>query len=159
MTAYSNIINKAVETAMSAEGFNARDLAPAVYAKISAADRKRTSIATITKDLRQAANDLQKSALKVRSDKQLGFSFLVLPGAVSVDDDGAKVKSTLALSRLEFRKAVELRRNKQSAIGEVADEMENAEAVAAPYWDAHPDWTFGQCLDALQADANRGDVA
>ena len=43
MTAYSNIINKAVETAMAGDGFNARTLAPTVYDRISRVDRKRTA--------------------------------------------------------------------------------------------------------------------
>ncbi|RVT80192.1 hypothetical protein EM858_04135 [Agrobacterium sp. CNPSo 2736] len=153
MTAYSNIINETVEATMSGDGFNARTLAPAIYDKISREDRKRTSIATITKDLREAANNIAKSAIKARDDKQLGFNFLLLPGTVSVDDDGAKIKLTLSLSRLEFRKAVENRRKKESAIGEVAFEMETAEKVAAPYWDKHPDWTFGQCLEQAAKDA------
>jgi hypothetical protein len=153
MTAYSNIINKTVEAAMSGEGFNARTLAPTVYGKISRDDRKRTSMATITKDLREAANALAKVALKARDEKQLGFNFLLLPGAVSVDDEGTKIKLTLSLSRFEFRKAVESRRKKEHAIGEVAFEMETAEKVAAPYWDQHPDWTFGQCLEQAAKDA------
>ena len=153
MTAYSNIINKTVEAAMSGEGFNARTLAPTVYGKISRDDRKRTSMATITKDLREAANALAKVALKARDEKQLGFNFLLLPGAVSVDDEGTKIKLTLSLSRFEFRKAVESRRKKEHSIGEVAFEMETAEKVAAPYWDQHPDWTFGQCLEQAAKDA------
>jgi hypothetical protein len=159
MTAYSNVINKAVETAISGAGFDARALAPTIYEKISRFDRKRTSIATITKDLREAANDYAKSAMKTHTEKQMGFNFLKLPGAVAVDDEGSKVKLTLSLSRMEFRKSVERRRTKQMAIGEVADEMELAESVANPYWDLHPDWTFGQCLEQAAKDQQIGDAA
>lgn len=159
MTAYSNIINKSVETAISGDGFDARALAPKVYEKISREDRKRTSIATITKDLREAANDFAKSAMKTHTERQMGFNFLKIPGAVSVDDDGSKVKLTLSLSRLEFRKSVERRRKKQSSIEEIADEMELAESVANPYWDKHPEWTFGQCLDQAARDQQVGDAA
>lgn len=153
MTAYSDIINKAVQAAISGTGFNARSLAPEVYGKISGVDRKRTSIATITKDLREAANDFAKSAMKAHTEKQMGFNFLKLPGAVAVDDEGSKVKLTLSLTRMEFRKSVERRRSKQTAIAEVADEMELAESVAIPYWNAHPDWTFGQCIEQAEKDA------
>lgn len=159
MTAYSNVINKFVESAISGEGFDARALAPHVYDKISRADRKRTSVATITRDLRESANDFAKTAMKTHTDRQMGFNFLKLPGAVAVDDDGSKVKLTLSLSRMQFKKSVQRRRDKQSAIGEVADEMELAEKVVEPYWDAHPDWTFGQCIDALEIDAAKGAAA
>jgi hypothetical protein len=153
MTAYSNVINKVVETAISGEGFNARTLAPKVYDKIGREDRKRTSIATITRDLRDAANDFAKTAMKAHSEKQIGFNFLKLPGAVAVDDEGSKVKLTMSLSQMEFRKSVERRRSKQTAIGQVADEMELAESVAAPYWKLHPEWTFGRCIEQAEKDA------
>jgi hypothetical protein len=152
MTVYSNIINKAVEAAMSGDGFNARNLAPAVYEKISRIDRKRTSIATITKDLREAANAIAKTAMKAREDRQFGFSFLLMPGAVAVDDEGSKIKLTLSLSQVEYRKAVAGRRTKEKAIGNVATEMELAEKVADPYWQQHPEWTFGQCLEQAAVD-------
>lgn len=159
MTAYSNAINKAVETALAGDGFNARALAPTVYDRISRVDRKRTSIATITRDLREAANAMAKSAMKAHDDKQFGFSFLLLPGAVAVDDDETKVKLTLSLSRVEFRKAIDVRRKRERSMGEVASEMELAEKVAAPYWDHHPDWTFGQCIEQAEKDAETGEAA
>jgi hypothetical protein len=159
MTAYSNVVNKEVEAAISGTGFDARALAPKVYEKISRFDRKRTSIATITKDLREAANDFAKTAMKAHAEKQMGFNFLKIPGAVAVDDDGSKIKLTLSLSEIEYRKSVERRRSRQSAIGEVADEMEVAEAIAKPYWAAHPDWTFGQCLEQAAKDGSAGEAA
>lgn len=159
MTAYSNIINKAVEGALSQSGFNARELAPTVYSKISGNDRKRTSLATIAKDLREAANSFAKSAMKELAEKQLGFSFLQLPGAIAVDDDGSKIKLTLSLSRLEVRKSIERRQTKHSSTGAILGEMEHAEQIATPYWNQHPEWTFGQCLQQAAADRQESDAA
>ena len=97
--------------------------------------------------------------MKAHDDKQFGFSFMLLPGAVAVDDDETKVKLTLSLSRIEFRKAIDVRRKREKSIGEVASEMELAEKVAAPYWDRHPDWTFGQCIEQAEKDAETGEAA
>jgi hypothetical protein len=159
VTAYSNIINQTVAAAMSDSGFDARLYAPKVYDKIGRLERKRTSLATIAKDLRRAANDLAVRAMKEREGKQLGFGFLNMPGAVAVDADGHKVKFTLALSQLELQAATDFRRKSRSSLDVSIKDMEAAQEVAKAYWRQNPDWNLGQCLEQATKDLRSGAAA
>lgn len=159
MTAYSDIINKTASDAISGEGFDARQFAPTVYRKISKEDRKRTSYATIAKDLRRAAATIEKQAMRAHVAAQLGFAFLDLPGAVAVDEDGHKTKSTMSLRQAEFTKARKLREDTKSSMDASIMAMVAAEQIAAPHWKEHPDWTLGQCLEQAAADGVTGAAA
>ena len=159
MTEYSSIINKTVEDAMSDGGFDASLYAPKVYDKITEAERKRTSLARIRMDLATAANNMAKRAMKAQAERQQMFGFMDLPGAVAVDDEGKKIKFTFSLKRLEFVAAKKRRETDRSSLDTSIGAMTIAEAVAAPYWDANPDWTLGQCLEQAEKDRPEGDAA
>lgn len=159
MTAYSNIINKTVSDAMDSDGFDAAVEAPKVYKKISKTDRERTSIATITRDLKDAASAIAKRAIKEHEAAQKAFEFFDLPGAVSLDIEGRKIKLTRSLSRIEFQRAGRIRKDHHAALGVAVEQFEKAERALGPYWDHHPDWTAGQCMDQLVADRAKGSAA
>ena len=159
MTAYSAIINRTVEEAMSADGFDATALAPKVFKKIGKSDRERTSIATITRDLKDAANNIAKRAVKQHETAQIAFQFFPLPGAVALDLEGHKIKFTRSLSRMEFKRAKAIRKDHHLAAGEAVKVFEDAEKAFNPYWDQHPDWNAGQCMDQLVEDRSKGDAA
>lgn len=159
MTAYSNIINKTVLEAMGEDGFDASVYAPKVWQKISAVERKRTSLAKIKMDLGRAANDIAKRAMKEQVERQSTFGFMGLPGAVSVDDEGRKIKFTLSLKQFEFTAAKERRKTDRAGLDTSISAMNAAEVTARPYWTQHPDWSLGQCLEQAAMDQLAGDAA
>lgn len=159
MTAYSDIINKTVLDAIAAGGLDTNVYGLKVFKKISAAERKRTSVAKIKMDLARAASDIAKRAMKERADRQVAFGFMELPGAVSVDDDGRKIKFTLSLKRLEFKAAKARRVVDRKGLDSSIKAMDAAEVTANPYWDKNPDWTLGECLDQASKDQTSGEAA
>lgn len=159
MTAYSEIINKTVEAAMSADGFDPAVHAPKVFRLIGKEDRERTSIATIARDLKSAANEIAKRAIRQQETAQMAFGFFRLPGAVALDLEGRKIKFTRSLSQMEFQRAAKIRVDHHKASGEAIKEFNAAEEAVRPYWRQHPEWTFGQCLDQLVTDKSKGSAA
>jgi len=137
---------------MSADGFDASELAPKVWAKIGKQDRKRTSIKTIARDLKDAASRIAKQVIRQQETAQMAFAFFKLPGAVSLDLEGRKIKFTRSLTRLEYQRASKIRKDHHTASGDAIKEFDAAEAAVAPYWDQNPEWTFGQCLDQFMSD-------
>ena len=99
-------------------------------------------------------NDRARS-LRVRADgkndalqPQLPFQ---LPAAVAMDLEEATLLATRTLSREQFVRAIEIRR-KQIANDQLAlREWRQALRQADRFWAAHPDWSFGRCLDAILA--------
>lgn len=159
MTAYSDIINKTVLEADAAGGMDTNLYDLKVFNKISAADRKRTSLTTIRADLAKATNALAKRAMKEQAERQGAFGFMHLPGAVAVDDEGRKIKFTLSLKRLEFKAAKARRVVDRKGLDSSIDAMDAAEVTANPYWDQNPDWTLGQCLEQAAKDQTSGEAA
>lgn len=159
MTAYSDIINKTVEQAMSADGFDPAVHAPKVFKLIGKEDRERTSIATIAKDLKAAANEIAKRAIRQQETAQMAFGFFKLPGAVALDLEGRKIKFTRSLTQIEFQRAARIRVDHHRASGEAIKEFDAAEEAVRPYWQKHPNWTFGECLDQLVKDKSKGAAA
>lgn len=159
MTAYSNIINKMVLEAFAADGLDTSVYGLKVFKKISAADRQRTSLTTIKADLARTASTIAKRAMKEQAEKQGSFGFMELPGAVSVDDDGRKIKFTLSLKRIEFKAAKGRRVTDRDGLDTSINAMSEAELVANPYWDLHPDWTLGECLAQAAKDQKSGEAA
>lgn len=57
-----------------------------------------------------------------------------LSGAVAVDVDARKIKLTEALSQMEFKRVMEIRRKQIKDDQAQLKEWENAESLADPYW-------------------------
>ena len=99
--------------------------------------------------------DGRARALRVKAEKstsaaqpELPFH---LPAAVAMDLDGTALVATRALSRAEFERAIEIRRQQIAHDSAALREWRNALRQADRFWAAHPGWSFGQCLDAILA--------
>ncbi|MCZ7855032.1 hypothetical protein O9X81_00215 [Agrobacterium salinitolerans] len=77
-----------------------------------------------------------------------------LPFAVSIDPDETRVKATSELTRDEMAEAIKLRTKNVRDAQLKLSEFVAASRLAEPFWDVHPDWTFGQCVAAYMAPAN-----
>lgn len=75
-----------------------------------------------------------------------------LDKAYALDTEERVVKDTAQMTRPEVRRAIQIRRDQIKADRAKLEQLEQAEAAAAPYWDQHPDWTFGEALYAAARD-------
>lgn len=94
------------------------------------------------------ARALQVRAAKSVTGDQAELPFR-LPAAVAMDREGATLVATRQLSRPEFARAIEIRQMQIVNDGQALREWRNALRQADRFWDDHPDWSFGQCLDAI----------
>ena len=99
-------------------------------------------------DTRARRLKLKAEQAAVPSQAELPFS---LPVAVAVDLDGTTLVSTRQLSRAEFIRAIEIRHLQIANDSSALREWREALRQASQFWAAHPDWNFGDCLDAILA--------
>lgn len=97
--------------------------------------------------------DSRARALKIKAEKsiapaqtQLPFQ---LPAAVAMDMDGTTLVATRRLSRAQFQRAIEIRQAQISNDQRALREWRNALRQADQFWAANPEWSFGECLDAI----------
>ena len=69
----------------------------------------------------------------------------------AVDTEGRVIKRTEDLSRLEFKRLIQIRWEQVQADQAYLNELMKADAALAPVWDAHPEYTYGQAERAYMA--------
>lgn len=99
--------------------------------------------------------DTRARRLKLRAEQaatlaqaELPFS---LPVAVAMDLEGTTLVSTRQLTRAEFARAIEIRHLQIAHDSVALREWREALRQANQFWADHPDWSFGDCLDAILA--------
>lgn len=71
-----------------------------------------------------------------------------LPQVVSMDLEDKVLLPTRALSRNEFIRAIQIREKQIEDDKKAVREWKAALKVADRFWSIHPEWNFGQCMDA-----------
>lgn len=103
--------------------------------------------------------DGRARAMRVRAEESAGAAQaelpFQLPAAVAMDLERTTLVATRALSRAEFERAIEIRRQQIAHDSAALREWRNALRQADRFWADHPDWSFGQCLDAILAASTR----
>ena len=103
--------------------------------------------------------DSRARGLRVKAEKSAGNAQpelpFQLPAAVAMDLEGTTLVATRKLSRAQFERAIEIRRQQIAHDSHALREWRNALRQADRLWVAHPDWSFGDCLDAILAAAGR----
>ena len=66
-----------------------------------------------------------------------------------MDLEGTTLVATRTLSREGFERAIEIRRQQIAHDRRALREWQQALNQADRFWTRHPDWSFGQCLDAI----------
>lgn len=148
MSQLSDAINRAVEEAMSKDGFDATVIAPDIWDGLDEQSRKQVGVQELIRRLKAAANSMAKRALIAMSAAQGELPFN-LPGAVAMDVEGRKIKMTRSLLQHEFERAIAIRRKQLKDDEAVLEEFEAANRAFRPHWQQNPEWTAGQCLDAI----------
>lgn len=103
--------------------------------------------------------DRRARALLVKAERTAGTTQaelpFQLPAAVSMDLEGTTLVATRMLSRAEFARAIEIRRQQIVHDSQALREWRNALRQADRFWARHPGWSFGQCLDAILTAAGK----
>lgn len=103
--------------------------------------------------------DRRARALQVKAGKSAGAAQaelpFQLPAAVAMDLDGTVLVATRNLSRAEFARAIDIRRRQISHDRHALREWQQALNQADRFWTDNPDWSFGQCLDAILAGSGK----
>ena len=99
--------------------------------------------------------DIRARRLKLKAEKsstpeQAALPFQ-LPAAVAMDIDGTTLVATRQLTREGFERAIEIRRLQIANDQHALREWRNALRQADRFWAAKPNWSFGECLDAILA--------
>lgn len=94
------------------------------------------------------ARALRVKAEKVADTAQAELPFQ-LPIAVAMDLDGTTLVATRSLSREGFKRAIAIRSQQIAHDRRALREWQQALNQADRFWTKHPDWSFGQCLDAI----------
>ena len=99
--------------------------------------------------------DTRARRLKLRAERsttsaqaELPFS---LPVAVAMDLEGTTLVSTRQLTRAEFARAIEIRQLQIAHDSAALREWREALRQASQFWEENPNWSFGECLDAILA--------
>lgn len=97
--------------------------------------------------------DGRARALRIKAEKVAGAAQTELPFqlpiAVAMDLEGTTLVATRTLSREGFVRAIEIRRQQIAHDRRALREWQQALNQADRFWAKHPDWDFGQCLDAI----------
>lgn len=155
MTQLSDTITRHVQEALNKDGFEPRLIAPKVWEELDEESRAVCGIAEIIRRMKGTARTLTAKAFEQVGSKQIELPFR-LDGAVAIDTDSHKIRLTESLSQIEFKRAIEIRRKQIKDDQANLKEWENAEQLARPYWNKHPDWSFGQCVKAISRDMKKG---
>ena len=59
------------------------------------------------------------------------------------------LKATRVLSRVEFVRAIQIRGQQITHDRKALREWQQALNAADRFWEMHPEWSFGQCLEAI----------
>lgn len=95
------------------------------------------------------ARALQVKAGRTQEDRQPSLPFQ-LPAAVAMDLEGTMLMATRVLTRAEFVRAIDIRGKQIGNDRRALREWQLALTAADRFWAGHPDWSFGECLDAVQ---------
>jgi hypothetical protein len=97
--------------------------------------------------------DRRARALQVKAERKAGDSQpplpFQLPAAVAMDIESTVLTATRVLTRAEFLRAIQIRSQQIANDRKALREWHEALKAADEFWADHPDWSFGQCLDAV----------
>ena len=154
----NDVVAEIIGDVMAGHAVNKRQAAVKRWDDIDADGQYLAGIDGVVTRIDQRARSLKLKAEKSAAPAQAALPFH-LPAAVAMDIDGTSLVATRQLSRAGFERAIEIRQlqiaNDQRALREWRTALRQADR----FWAANPDWTFGDCLDAILtvgADTARG---
>ena len=149
MSQLSDAINHVLDENASNPAFNGKLAASDIWDGLDADEQKSCGILEVARRIRNAAatRSAERSA---RIPDQMPLPFEGLDYAYPVDTDKGLIKRTRALSRLEFQRVISTREDGIEADSKKLRALQAAYKAVSPIWDAHPDWSFGQCCEEIE---------
>jgi hypothetical protein len=150
MSRLNDLINEAILIHTNADGALVPHEAVSAI-KPSLDDESRDVLVTeaLTSRVTAAAKNSRTAIFKSAKNRNLELPFSDLHGAYPLDLEGRYVKRTESLLRAEMQRVISIREKQIVDDTKHLAELRAAFTAVEPIWDAHPDWTFGQCCNAL----------
>ena len=146
----NDVVAEIVGDVIAGRAINKRQAAVNRWDDIDADGQYLAGIDGVVTRIDTRARRLKLKAEQPSAPDQAALPFQ-LPAAVAMDIDGTTLVSTRRLSRAEFERAIEIRRLQIANDQHALREWRNALRQADQFWEANPDWSFGDCLDAILA--------
>jgi len=144
----NDVVAEIVGDVIAGRAINKRQAAVDRWDDIDADGQYLAGIDGVVGRIDGRARALRVNAEKVADAAQAELPFQ-LPAAVAMDLDGTTLVATRTLSREGFERAIEIRRQQIAHDRRALREWQQALNQADRFWAEHPDWSFGQCLDAI----------
>ena len=144
----NDVVAEIIGDVMAGHAVNKRQAAVKRWDDIDADGQYLAGIDGVVTRIDQRARSLKLKAEKSAAPAQAALPFH-LPAAVAMDIDGTSLVATRQLSRAGFERAIEIRQLQIANDQRALREWRTALRQADQFWAASPDWTFGQCLDAI----------
>ncbi len=146
----NDVVGEIVGEVIAGRAINKRQAAVNRWDDIDADGQYLAGIDGVVARIDTRARRLKLRAEQSSSPEQAALPFQ-LPAAVAMDIDGTTLVATRQLSREGFERAIEIRRLQIANDQHALREWRNALRQADRFWAANPDWSFGECLDAILA--------
>lgn len=146
----NDVVAEIVGEVIAGRAINKRQAAVNRWDDIDADGQYLAGIDGVVARIDTRARRLKLKAEESSAPEQAALPFQ-LPAAVAMDIDGTTLVATRQLSRVEFERAIAIRRLQIANDQHALREWRNALRQADRFWEARPDWSFGECLDAILA--------
>jgi hypothetical protein len=144
----NDVVAEIVGAVIAGRAINKRQAAVNRWDDIDVDGQYLAGIDGVVARIDHRARALRVKAEKSASPEQAELPFQ-LPAAVAMDMDGTALVATRMLSRAEFERAIEIRSLQIAHDSAALREWRNALRQADRFWADNPDWSFGECLDAI----------
>jgi len=146
----NDVVGEIVGEVIAGRAINKRQAAVNRWDDIDADGQYLAGIDGVVARIDTRARRLNLKAEQSSAPEQAALPFQ-LPAAVAMDIDGTTLVATRQLSRAEFERAIAIGRLQIANDQHALREWRNALRQADQFWEAHPDWNFGECLNAILA--------
>jgi len=146
----NDVVAEIIGEVISGRAINKRQAAVDRWDEIDADGQYLAGIDGVVTRIDHRARSLKLKAEKSAESQQVELPFH-LPAAVAMDLEGTTLIATRNLSRAAFERAIDIRRIQIAHDSAALREWRNALRQADRFWADHPEWSFGQCLDAILA--------
>lgn len=146
----NDVVGEIVGEVIAGRAINKRQAAVNRWDDIDADGQYLAGIDGVVARIDTRARRLKLKAEQSSAPEQAALPFQ-LPAAVAMDIDGTTLVATRQLSRAEFERAIAIRRMQIANDQHALREWRNALRQADQFWEENPDWSFGECLDAILA--------
>lgn len=144
----SDAVNAIVEMAATGAHVNTRQAVVSAWDDVDADGQYLAGIEGMQARVNSRTRSFRLTAASRRTEAEPELPFN-LPAVVAMDEEGSTLLSTRSLSRTQFLQAISVRQKQIKDAEALLREWKRALKAADLFWQKNPEWTFGECLDAI----------